>query len=288
MFKRYWWVLLVMLLIGPLAGLFTGGVLAYIQPKLYAATSTIQIKPSTHQTAEREIATQAELLTSDSLLNEVSERLDLPMAWNLPQHEVTAKLKHSMSVQSIRGTDLLEVTARLHQPEQTKEVVDTLVEAYSERINQGVKNSQEEALAEIRTAIHGQEDSVEEKRKVLATLTRQKTGGGDAEAPMDLLPESQGVRDLALEEARADYETSKQLLEQLKIKSVTLAMEHKTIEALVTVHSSAVTPHAPVSPNIPRNLVLGTLAGLLGGLILALPLMALLNRRASRRTAVTS
>jgi len=268
MFKRYWWVLLVMLLIGPLAGLFTGGVLAYIQPKLYAATSTIQIKPSSHQTAEREIATQAELLTSDSLLNEVSERLDLPMAWNLPQHEVTAKLKHSMSVQSVQGTDLLKVTARLHQPEQTKEVVDTLVEAYSERINQGLKNSQEEALAEIRTAIHGQEDSVEEKRRIVTRLMEAAS-----------LPEAGDPDDFDLEDARADYETSKQLLEQLKIKSVTLAMEHKTIEALVIVHSSAVTPHAPVSPNIPRNLVLGTLAGLLGGLMLAFPIMALLNCR---------
>lgn len=271
MFKRFWWVLLIVLILGPVLGLFTGGVLAYIQPKLYESSATIQITSSSHQTAERNIATQAEVITSESVLNEVAEKLDLVTAWNVPLPEITAKLKHTISVKHIRGTDLLEVSARLPLPESSRDVVESVVETYTNRRNQVLNEAHQQGLAELRDAIQAQEDSVEEKRKVVAQLMTAE--GSPEAAPAD---------NLAMEDARADLTTAQSLLEQLKIKEVGAQMEHKLIASPVIIHSAPIMSHVPVSPNIRLNLVAGTAVGLLGGLLLALPIMALLNRRATR------
>ena len=279
MFKRYWWIFLIMVVIGPFVGLFCGGVVSYIQPKLYESSATIQIQSyvpaASPQSAERGIATQIELLTSDTVLRGVSEKLDLAQIWALPQHELNAKLRRSISVKSITGTDLLQVSSRLPDPELCKQVTETTVEAYSDMRKQAQSERHEASRAELRDAIRRQEDSVEEKRKVLTRLQSTETSVG--------APEPLGFAD-----ARADFETSQRLLEQLKVREIGQQMEQRLAEKPVIVHSSPIVPHIPVSPHVPLNLALGAICGLLAGLILALPLMALLNRCASRRAALTS
>ena len=47
MFKRYWWISPISLILCPLLGLLGGGILTYIQPKQYESTTVIQVRPRT-------------------------------------------------------------------------------------------------------------------------------------------------------------------------------------------------------------------------------------------------
>jgi uncharacterized protein involved in exopolysaccharide biosynthesis len=45
MFKRYWWMFLVMVPLGSLAGLLVAAVITYMMPKKYESEAIIQVMP---------------------------------------------------------------------------------------------------------------------------------------------------------------------------------------------------------------------------------------------------
>ncbi len=45
MFKRYWWILLVMLPVGLFCGFLLAAAVTYVMPKKYESFATIEVKP---------------------------------------------------------------------------------------------------------------------------------------------------------------------------------------------------------------------------------------------------
>ena len=45
MLKRWWWVFLVMVPVGPVLGLLTAAVVTYVTPRKYESRAVIEVKP---------------------------------------------------------------------------------------------------------------------------------------------------------------------------------------------------------------------------------------------------
>ena len=70
-------------------------------------------------------------------------------------------------------------------------------------------------------------------------------------------------------DAKRDFETDQQLLQQMKIKLMGETISSKIPAESVEVHDQPVIADSPVSPNVTLNLVLGAVAGLIFGISIA-------------------
>ncbi len=199
MFKRFWWVFLVTLILGPLAGVFFGGVIAYISPKTFESSATIQVRPVTPSvqvlpghvshdpsaTPSNFFATEFEVIRSQATLDRVIDQLDLMSRWGMPRPEVLEKLRQSIDTRNIKGTDLIEIRVRTTNPEDSRLIAGAVSDAYRSRRLEIEHTRSDRVLEELRKAVREQEDRVEEKRKVLTGMIRNESllWPPDANAP---------------------------------------------------------------------------------------------------------
>lgn len=180
MFKRFWWVFLVTLVLGPFLGLFIGGITAYVAPKRYESTVVLQVRPvstlgdpaSPSATPSTFFATEFEVIRSQATLDRVIDQLDLANRWGMPRVEALENLRRSIEAKNIEGTDLIEIRVRTASPNDSKIIAKTVSEAYRGRRREIESSRSDRALEELRNAVREQEDRVEEKRKVLTQLIR--------------------------------------------------------------------------------------------------------------------
>ncbi|MEM9235814.1 MAG: protein kinase [Verrucomicrobiota bacterium] len=112
-FRRWWWVILLSFLAGPFLGAATYFFVGALAPRKYEATSVIQIRPLDLETGSQDLAqTHFDRLMSKEALEHLSEKVDLPRRWMLTKRETIDRLKQSITLQQIRGTDLIEIRAR--------------------------------------------------------------------------------------------------------------------------------------------------------------------------------
>jgi predicted Ser/Thr protein kinase len=192
MFRRWWWVLLVMMPVGMLLGLGAGGVWSYVAPKKYEASVMVEAvwKPGDRTPSPWGPAGILSEFTSAETLARLESRMQLGKRWAMPTEEAIRVLGTIITVDTIRGTDLMKVNVRFTDPEECREIANEVPKAY--------------------------------------------------------LPPS-GIS--------------------------------------MIVHEDASLPPRPDSPNVPLILTVSTLSGIPFGLLLALPLMALLQRFLPERTA---
>lgn len=79
----------------------------------------------------------------------------------------------------------------------------------------------------------------------------------------------QGIGLHGFDDAKADFETAQRLLESLKIKLVAEEMQRRITENPIIVHAEPFRSENAVSPNIPLNLALGAVVGLIFGVGIA-------------------
>jgi polysaccharide biosynthesis transport protein len=79
----------------------------------------------------------------------------------------------------------------------------------------------------------------------------------------------QGIGLHGFDDAKAEFETSQRLLEQLKIKLVAEEMQRRITENPIIIHAEPFESQGAVSPNIPLNLALGAVVGLIFGVGIA-------------------
>lgn len=134
MFRRFWWMFLVMLVLGPALGLVAGLGLGYLAPKQYEARSVIQIIASPEMMAEPSFLPAAlESLHSRELLEEVSQDLGLPQRWMLDPAMATDRLKTIVSIVQLRGTDLIQIKVRDTDAGGTAEIANAVAEGFTRR-----------------------------------------------------------------------------------------------------------------------------------------------------------
>lgn len=181
--NRYGVILLTLLLV-----FMTASVITYVMPKKYESYATIEVKPPERTQALGNMAgvntgpimtpqffgTEFEKIKSRNSLSRVVERLDLVNKWGMDQNTALRVLRGIVNTQNIRGTDLISITVRHTKKEDARDVTAEVARAYKDYRTDLEGQSLEKTINELKKAVREQEDKVEERRKVLTTISRTK------------------------------------------------------------------------------------------------------------------
>lgn len=266
MFKRFWWVCLVMIPVGSIAGLLVAAVVTYVMPKKYESVATIEVKPLAGQSASRItpqfFGTEFEKIKSSNSLGKVVDNLELINKWGVDKETAIRILKGIVNTQNIRGTDLISIRVRHTNKEDARDITAEVAKAYRDYRMDIQKPAEEQGLLELKKAVFDLEEKVEERRKVLATIVRSRW--------------KEDVPDYA--DTKRDHETDKALLQSMKLKLTNEIVMAKMQNESVVIHEEPQIAQTPISPNVPLNLTLGTALGFLLSPLLSLPVILLLSR----------
>ncbi|NQW99089.1 polysaccharide biosynthesis tyrosine autokinase [bacterium] len=183
--NRYGIILLTLLLV-----FMTAAVITYVMPKKYESSATIEVKPrsigqspfesgssqsygATPMTAQF-FGTEFEKIKSSNSLAKVVENLELVTKWGVDKETAIRILKGIVNTQNIRGTDLISITVRHTDKEDARNVTSEVAKAYKAYRTEIESRDADKGLYELNRAVRDQEDKVEERRKVLATIVRTK------------------------------------------------------------------------------------------------------------------
>jgi polysaccharide biosynthesis transport protein len=181
--NRYGVILLTLLLV-----FMTAAVITYVMPKKFESFATIEVKPrertidplggmmrnSGPTMTPQFFGTEFEKIKSRNSLSRVIDNLDLTSKWSTDRETVLRILKGIVNTQNIRGTDLIQITVRHTSKEDARDITAEVARSYKEYRTDLESRSQDKGINEIRKAVRQQEDKVEERRKVLTTISRTK------------------------------------------------------------------------------------------------------------------
>ncbi len=238
-----------------------------------------------------------EKIKTSNSLGKVVDNLELVNRWGVSRVTAIRILKGIVNTQNIRGTDLISIKVRHTNQEDARDIAAEVGRTYKEYRKEIERRDQEQRLGKLQQQINDQEDKVEEMRKVVATILRERgkvkadriewieSDGSDtneesaeAEIRGDAVKRSEGIP-LEYEDAKREFETDQALLQSLKLKLTHQVMTSQLAEGNVVIHEGPQIASSPISPNVPLVLMLGTVGGFLFSLLLALPLIWFLSGR---------
>lgn len=206
--NRYGIILLTLLLV-----FMTAAVITYVMPKKYESSATIEVKPRSVGQSPFEggnsssygsspmttqfFGTEFEKIKSSNSLAKVVENLELVNKWSVDKETAVRILKGIVNTQNIRGTDLISITVRHTDKEDARNVAAEVARAYKAYRTEIESRDSDKGLYELNKAVRDQEDKVEERRKVLATIVRTKGiiyKGQDSFYGQSGVDEDQGAR----------------------------------------------------------------------------------------------
>ncbi len=288
MFKRLWWVFLVMVPVGAVGGFLLMAVVSYVMPKQYESEAIIELKPiqplmidgsvPTHTTSQYSYESEFEKIKSRASLAEVVGRLVFTNSWGVNEETASRILTEIVSIKKIHGTDLIAIRVRHTDREDARDIAAELARICQKNRMINLSREQDHGLAELNKAVGEQEDKVEERRRVLATIDR--TGSLLAGADM--------LRDQDMIDAKRDFETDQALLQSMRLQQIRATVAAEIPSESVVIHEEPQIGNSPVSPNVTMNLIVGAVGGFLLSPLLALPVMALLNRLNPRKEGGSS
>ncbi|MEI6674474.1 MAG: polysaccharide biosynthesis tyrosine autokinase [Verrucomicrobiota bacterium] len=182
--NRYGVILITLLLV-----FMTAAVITYVIPKRYESYTKIEIKPRVpiitvlrgmdessgfNRSTPNFFNTEFEKIKSRNALMKVCDTLDLTTRWGIDREIVYQILSGIVRTDNIRGTDLITITVRHADKEDAKDIAAEVAHAYKDYRSEGENKEGERALIELKKAVRTQEDTVEERRKVLANIVRSK------------------------------------------------------------------------------------------------------------------
>ncbi len=207
--NRYGIILLTLLLV-----FMTAAVITYVMPKKYESEAIIEVKPRvagmsplgsmmTESTGANRMTpqffgTEFEKIKSRNSLEKVVDGLELVNRWNVDKESALGILKGIVNTQNIRGTDLISITVRHTNKVDARDITEEVAKAYKAYRTEIESRDAEQALHELNKAVRDQEDKVEERRKVLATIVRTKGiiyKGTDSFYDHGGVDEDQGAKD---------------------------------------------------------------------------------------------
>ena len=125
---RWWWLLLLAIFLGPIAGLFSGILLENLSPKKFKATTTVEVRPENFgESPLSDFTAFSNQLLSAGNLKELTTRHELLKRLNLPEEEAISELQKSIRITQIPGTDLIEFTATTESASLAQQLANSLV-----------------------------------------------------------------------------------------------------------------------------------------------------------------
>lgn len=203
--NRYGIILLTLLLV-----FMTAAVITYVMPKKFESEAVIEVKPrdmgdsaigmtsrSSSQMTPQFFGTEFEKIKSRNSLSKVVEKLELANKWSVDKETALQTLKGVVNTQNIRGTDLISIRVRHTNKEDARDITAEVAKAYKAYRTEIEGRDTERNLYELNKAVRDQEDKVEERRKVLATIVKTKGiiyTGQDSFYGSSGMDEDQGAR----------------------------------------------------------------------------------------------
>lgn len=182
--NRYGIILLTFMLV-----VITAGVITYVMPKKYEATTLIKVNPigskskmvdqaltSSNQMTRQFFNTEFTVIKSEENLRRASDRFQLADKIGVSDEEALLLLMGAVDTSQERGTDLIEISLRLTKEhrEYVKPLTEAVALAYSE-MRLGKENTKrEQARAEFEKKIQKQEDVVEDYENRLLKFSAEK------------------------------------------------------------------------------------------------------------------
>lgn len=273
-------MLLVMIPVGMVAGLVLARVHLYLVPRVYESEAILQFKQIVESSRPEEMIKPAatpqfmmgaefEPFRSRMILLIVSEKLKLEASWGVDEETVLARLKDAVQVKDIRGTDLKSVKVISTDPVEARDIARELVKTYMEWRTKMVIESYDSMLADLRRAVQKQEDDLEQARIELGRIMKIK-GSDVSDNDSDVVA------------AKRNFEHNSDIFKQMKLKLVNVAIKNATIEDRVVIVDHPALPNKPIGFSDRLITLIWMVGGGLFAPILALPIIAFLNRR--RRT----
>jgi uncharacterized protein involved in exopolysaccharide biosynthesis len=276
MFRRWWWLFLVLMPIGPVLGLLTAAVVTYVTPKMYESRAKIEVKPRmvywdgvAHDSRDFSsfYISEADKIKSRNALKKVIDNLDLTRQWGVDRETALERLLAMVSTKEIKGRDVISIRVMCADKAAARDIATEVVRCYKDYRDEVDAREVAMELEELKKAVVAQEKIVEEGRKVLADLVRDKEIGGDQSD----------------EPAKQDLASEQEMFQRMKTLTAKKEDRAKVPAGHVVVIDDPVIPQSPVSPNVALNLTVGTALGLLLGLPLALLVVWLLERLVPRK-----
>lgn len=283
----------VLAVAGLSVGVMVAGVVTYVQPKTFDSHAVLEIKPPgvilspfgsdspppperDPKFLEREMA----VLKSHAVLLDAVKQLDLDRKWALPAPEAAAIVERSLTVEQLRGTDLVSVRARHVNREDARDIVVAVIAEYRKQRGSRDAGQSESASKALSEAVREQENKVEERRKALSDIVRTKTllhhHEGVAPKPQ---AEAGGVDTEEYVARKREFESELELLQSLKLKHVTEKVSRELDDDSVVIHEEPQLALAPSGPNAAGNIGMGIMVGLAASQVVALALVLLLPSR---------
>ncbi len=182
--NRYGIILLTLLLV-----FMTAAVITYVMPKKYESEATIEVKPRSSgvnplgtgedafggsRMTQNFFGTEFEKIKSSNSLSKVVENLELTNKWGVDKETAIRILKGIVQTQNIRGTDLISIRVRHVNKEDARDVTAEVAKAYTAYRAEIESRDADKALYELNKAVRDQEDKVEERRKALTAIVRNR------------------------------------------------------------------------------------------------------------------
>ena len=280
MFKRFWWVFLVMAVTLPVVGLLISATITYVMPKKFESTATIQFRGNWEKGIDpgapgfKILQDHIQTMKSDGVLLKVAGNLELPNKWGYPTAEILQKMREAIRIEQRRGTELVDIIVRHTNKEDARDIVTGLITAYRERLIEldKIESQPENKLARLKAKIPEQEKIVEQRERELQAAKKSLADN----------PVAGSVQDRDQLEKQKAYESASGKLGYMKLMSIdptTFKMlDDPTLPTQVVVHEDPTISQKPVSPNVSMNLLIGIFGGLFLSPLFSLPLIWLLNR----------
>ncbi len=155
MLKRWWWILLVMLAVGPAAGLLVGAAVTYVMPKKYESVAKVEFRDP--DGVERHVA----VLKGDGFLRQLAADLELHRKWGVELEDAVGILRRVVSVEAIRGTDLVAVRVHHTSPGDAQEIAAAFPKIYGRQLVVDFENDLERQRSQLFDQVRAQEQKVE-------------------------------------------------------------------------------------------------------------------------------
>ena len=159
-----------------------GVVVMQLIPRKYESKVTLEVKPRSSGISPlaesgmkpQFFGTEFEKIKSNSSLEKVVDNLDLADRWKVDKQTAVKRLKENITTENVRGTALIDILVRDAKKQDADEIAMEVTKAYKEYRSEIENRESTKALFELNKAVRDQEDKVEERRKVLATIVRTK------------------------------------------------------------------------------------------------------------------
>lgn len=242
---RRWTVIIAALLI---AALSAGYVL--LKPKVYYAQAKVAVSPlinvaitpvpgSTAGTLEPDMPTEAEVAKSITIAEQVKSNL------SLSQDPET--LVKSVTVTVVRDTTVMTIGFTSSDPQVAADVANAFANAYLTKRQEVVHEQVEQAINPLQTALETKQDDYFDLQKQIDATNNPAEGNA----------------------LRQQAQTLSLSIENLQTKIDDLQSQGNVTQG-GTVIQTAVTPAAPVGPNLPLAVALGLVVGAILGAALAI------------------